>query len=205
MIRGVNVAEHLNRGPIVLLFLALGVALLPMARAVDKHGITIRSVRSGTATLRQQGRLTILEIKSHAGSLQRVPLSHPSDYRQGTNAPYETKLIGESPDRFLIFTDTFASNAGNVQGRCGASETGERFVHVVALGAIPHETLSILMDSCLLDLEATSRSPEWIVKADSAGFIGRIILSFEGGTHPTVSYYVSPDGDVTRPQIDSKR
>jgi hypothetical protein len=184
------------------LFLGLGVGLLPTARAADKHGITLKSVRSGPATLRQQGRLTILEIKSHAGSLQRIPLSHPSDYRQGTNAPYETKLIAESPDHFLIFTDTFASNPGNVQGRCGASEIGERFIHVVALGAIPHETLSMLMDSCLLDLEATSRSPAWSAKTDSAGFIGRIILTFEG-THPTVSYYVSPDGCVTRPQIDS--
>jgi len=174
-----------------------------MARAADEHGITLRSVRSGPATLRQQGRLTILEIKSHAGSLQRIPLSHPSDYRQGTNAPYETKLIAESPDHFLIFTDTFASNPGNVQGHCGASETGERFIHVVALGAIPHETLSMLMDSCLLDLEATSRSPEWSAKTDSAGFVGRIILSFEPGTQPTTVYYVAPDGAVTRPQIDS--
>jgi hypothetical protein len=197
----VNVAEHLNRSRIVLLFLALGVGLWLTAHAADEHGITIRSVRSGTAMLRQQGRLTLLEIKSHAGFLQRIPLSHPSDYRQGTNAPYETKLIAESPDQFLIFTDTFASNPGNVQGRCGASE--ERFVHVVALGAIPHETLSMLMDSCLLNLEATSQSPEWIAKTDSAGFIGHIFLSFEGGTHPTVSYYVSPDGGVTRPQIDS--
>ena len=179
--------------------------MLPMARAANEHGITIRSVRSGTATLRQQGRLTTLEIRTRAGSLRRIPLNHPSDYRQGGNPPYETKLIAESPGHFLIFTDTFASNPGNVQGRCGASETGERFVHVVALGAIPHETLSILMDSCLLNFEATSRSPEWNAKTDSAGFIGRIILSFEGGTYPTVSYYVSPDGDVTRPQIDSKR
>ena len=102
----------------------------------------------------------------------------------------------------MIFTDTFASNPGNIQGRCGASETGERFVHVVALGAIPHETLSVLFDSRLLDLEPTSRSPEWIAKPDSAGFIGRIILGFEQGTHPTVVYYVAPDGAVTRPGID---
>ena len=174
-----------------------------MARAADEHGITIRSVRSGTAILRQQGRLTILEIKSNAGSSQRVALSHPSDYRQGTNAPYEAHLVAESPNRFLIFTDTFASNPGNIQGHCGASETGERFVHVVALGDVPHETLSVLIDSCLLDLESTSRSPEWIVKADSAGFIGRIILTFERGTQPTAVYYVAPDGVVTRPEIDS--
>jgi hypothetical protein len=67
-------------------------------------------------------------------------------------------LVAENPDHFVIFTDTFASNPGNIQGHCGASETGERFVHVVALGAIPHETLSALMDSCLLDLEATSQA-----------------------------------------------
>jgi hypothetical protein len=173
-----------------------------MVRAADENAITIRNVRSGPAVLRQQERLTILEIKSRSGSFQRIALSHPSDYRQGTNAPYEAELVAESPDRFLIFTDTFASNPGNIQGHCGASETGERFVHVVSLGAIPHETLSVLMDSCLLDLEPTSRSPQWIAKTDSAGFIGRIILSFEQGTHPTVVYYVAPDGAATRPQID---
>jgi hypothetical protein len=68
----------------------------------------------------------------------------------------------------------------------GSCETGERFLHVVALGTIPHETLSVLMESCLLDLEPTSRSPEWIAKTDSAGFIRRIILSFERSTHPNV-------------------
>jgi hypothetical protein len=72
----------------------------------------------------------------------------------------------------------------------------------VALDAIPHETLSVLMDSCLLDLEATSKSPEWIAKTDSAGFVGRIVLSFEQGTQPTVAYYVAPDGSITRPQTE---
>lgn len=87
-----------------------------------------------------------------------------------------------SSNHFLIFTDTFASNPGNVQGQCCASDTGERFIHVVALGAIPHETLSALIDSCLLDLEPTAQSPEWIPKRDSAGFTGKLILSFETGT-----------------------
>ena len=173
-----------------------------LANAAEKHSITIANVRSGTATLRQQQRLTILEIKSHAAVVQRIALSHPSDYRQGTNAPYETQLIAESPNHFLIFTDTFASNPGNVQGRCGASETGERFVHVVALDAIPHETLSVLMDSCLLDLEAASQSPGWTAKSDSAGFVGRIVLSFEQGTRPSVAYYIATDGAVTRPQAE---
>jgi hypothetical protein len=140
-------------------------------------------------------------MKSRTGLFQRVALTHPSDYRQGTNAPSEANLVGEDPNHFLIFTDVFASNPGNTQGHCGASETGERFLHVVALGAIPHETLSVLFDSCLLDLEPTARSPEWIAKSDSAGFVGRVILSFERSAQPTAVYYVTQDGAVTRPEI----
>jgi len=75
-----------------------------------------------------------------------------------------------------------AADPGKVQGQCGASDTGERFIHVVALGAIPHKTLSALIDSCLLDVEPTAQSPEWILKRDSAGFTGKFILSFETGT-----------------------
>jgi len=183
-----------------LSLLLVGAVLLPKPGGADEHAVTIRNVRSGVAILRQKERLTILEIKSRAGSSLRVALSHPSDYRQGTNAPSQASLVAERPHQFLIFTDTFASNPGNNQGRCGASEAGERFVHVVALDAIPHETLSVLVDSCLLDLEATSRSPEWIAKPDSAGFVGRLVLSFEAGT-PSVAYYVAPDGAVTRPEI----
>jgi hypothetical protein len=191
----------MNRFRTGLTLLSIGLGLLLTAPAAEEPAITIRSVSSGTAILRQQGRLTILEIKSRAGSSRRVALSHPSDYRQGTNAPYEARLVAESPDHFLIFTDTFASNPGNIQGRCGASE-GERFVHVIALGAIPHETLSVLMESCLLDFEPTPQSPEWMAKPDSAGFVGRIVLSFERGRQPTLVYYVAPDGTVTRPAID---
>lgn len=156
---------------------------------------------SGTAVLLQEGRLTILEIKTHTES-RRIALSHPSDYRQGINSAYQAQLVAESPNHFLIFTDTFASNPGNIQGRCGASETGERFLHVIALGTLPHETLSVLVDSCLLDLEPTSGSPEWLPKSDSAGFVGQIVLSFEHGKPPSAAYFVEPDGAVTRPEID---
>jgi hypothetical protein len=103
---------------------SIGAGLLPMAPATEKGVTTIRNVRSGAAILRQEGRLTILEIKSRAGSSQRIALSHPSDYRQGTNAPYEAHLLAESPNHFLAFTDTFASNPGNIHGQCGADETG---------------------------------------------------------------------------------
>jgi hypothetical protein len=125
-------------------------------------------------------------------------LTHPSDYLQGTNAPYEARLIAESTQHFLIFTDTFASNPNNIQGQCGAS-TGERFVHVVALGAMPHETLSVLVESCWLDIEPAATTPEWTAKRDSAGFIGKLTLRFDGGSQPTTVYYVSPDGEVSRP------
>ena len=191
----------MNRYSIAFCLLSIWVGILPTTGAAQERAITITGVRSGTAVLRQDERLTILEIKSRTGSSQRVGLSHPSDYRQGTNAPYEAHLVSESLDHFLIFTDTFASNPGNIQGHCGTSE-GERFVHVIALGAIPHETLSVLTDSCLLDLESTSRSPEWIAKTDSAGFIGKVVLTFERGTQSTVVYYIAPDGAVTRPEID---
>jgi hypothetical protein len=184
-----------------LLLLAIGFALVSTAGAVHEQAITIANLRSGTAILRQQGRLTVLEIKSSSGPSQRIALSHPSDYRQGTNAPYEARLIAETSSHFLIFTDTFASNPGNVQGRCGAADPGERFIHVVALGAIPHETLSALMDSCLLDLEPTAQSPEWMAKQDSAGFTGRLILSFETGMVRKATYYVDPDGNVSRPDL----
>ena len=198
-----NRSSTMNSLRIALSLLTIGFGMLPMARAAQAHIITIRNVRSGTAILRQQGRLTILEIKSRTGYSQRIALSHPSDYRQGTNAPYEAHLVAESPNHFLIFTDTFESNPGNIQGECGASDTGERFVHVVALGAIPHETLSVLIESCLLDLVPISRSPDWIVKPDSAGFIGRLILSYESVSQPRAIYYVAPDGAVTRPEIDA--
>jgi hypothetical protein len=184
----------------VLYFLSAGI-LLASPFALSQHRpVTIPHVRSGHAELRQRGRLTILELASPNNPLQQIPLSHPSDYLQGTNAPFEARLIAESLHHFLIFTDTFVSNA-NVQGMCGASETGERFVHVIALGDFPHETLSILVDSCLLHIEPTASSPEWSAKRDSAGFVGQLTLSFEPDAQPTSVYYVSPDGAVTRPEV----
>ena len=145
----------------------------------------------------------MLEVKVRTGAKQRIALSHPSDYRQGTNPPYEAELIAETPGHFLVFTDRFESNPANVQGHCGASD-GERYLHVVSLDPIPHETLSVLIESCLLDLEPTSRSPEWIAKPDSAGFIGRLIVTFESET-PSETYWIAPDGSVTRPEIGAAK
>lgn len=185
----------------ILWLLSIGIGLLPVTGAAQDHPIAIRNVHTGAAELRQQGRLTILDIEFRPGHTHHIALTHPSDSRQGTNAPYAAQWIAESPDHFLIFTDTFASDPGDTKGHCAASKTGERFVHVVALGAIPHETLSVLAGSCLLDVEPASGSPEWIAKKDSTGFVGRLRLRFEGDTQPTAAYYVAPDGAVSRPDI----
>jgi hypothetical protein len=188
-----------------VLFFSSGLALAAVLAVAQQPPLPIPHVRSGRAELLQRGRLTILELSSPKGRAQRTALTHPSDYRQGTDAPVDDRLIGESPHRFIIFTDQFASNPGNIQGRCGGSETGERFVHVVVLGAIPHETLSVLFDSCLLGFVATPTSPEWHARPDGAGYIGQIILRSELGTQPTTVYYVGPDGSVGRPQIEPDR
>jgi hypothetical protein len=192
--------DKLTRGTrrIAVVLFSCVVALTSTLAVAQRRALTIPQVQSGRAELVQQGRLTILEISARKGAAQRIALTHPSDYRQGINAPYKVRLIAESPDHFLIFTDTFAANPGNVQGRCGAAD--ESFVHIVALGAVPHETLSTLFDSCLLDIQAAQRSPEWVPKPDSAGFVGHLVLRFESGTRPSAIYYVAPDGSVTRPE-----
>jgi len=118
-------------------FFSCGMALAAILPVGQQRRVTIPHVRSGRAELFQQGRLTILELAAPKGRVQRIALTHPSEYRQGANAPFDARLIAESPHHFLIFTDTFASNPGNIQGQCGASESGERFVHIVALGAPP--------------------------------------------------------------------
>ena len=188
-------------------FFRPGLALIAILAFAAQRPVTIPSVRSGHAELIQKGRLTILELAPPKVRVQRIALTHPSDYQQGSNAPFKAQLIAESPGHFLVFTDSFDSNPGNPQGQCGAygpteeDRGGERFVHVVALGDIPHETLSVLVESCLLDLESSPTSPEWVAKTDSAGDIGQLILRFERGTQVTTIYYVTADGSVTRPKI----
>ena len=191
----------MNVHRISVCFFSSGIVVAAILAVAQQRPVRIPHVRSGHAELLQQGRDTIFELSPPKALVQRIALTHPSDYRQGTSAPFDARLIAESLQHFLIFTDTFASNPGNIQGKCGASETGERFVHVVALEGIPHETLSTLVESCLLDLEATPASPEWLAKPDSAGFVGQLILRFEPGKQPTAVYYIGPDGSVSRPEI----
>lgn len=188
---------------------SLGIAVVAIFAVADQRPVVIPNVLSGRAELVQQGRLTILELAPPKASVQRIALTHPSDYLQGTNAPFKSRLIAESPQHFLIFTDSFDSNPGNPQGKCGASGPGEddraqeRFVHVVALGSVPHETLSVLVESCLLDLESTATSPEWFAKTDSAGFVGHLTVRFERGAPTTTVYFVESDGSVSRPRAEN--
>lgn len=189
----------MNAHRIKLWLFSSGMALASILVIAQQRSVTIRHVRSGRAQLLQQGRLTILELAIRETGVKRIALTHPSDYRQGTNAPFAARLIAESPQHFLIFTDTFDSNPGNIQGKCGGSSSGERFVHVVALETVPHETLSALADSCLLDIEPTATSPQWLAKPDDAGFAGQLILRFERDTQPAIIYWVAPDGSVSRP------
>ena len=77
----------MNRLRTSLWLVEIGFGLSMMVRGAQEQTILIQNVRSGAAHLRQQGRLTILEIRSGNGSLRLIALSHPSDYRQGTNPP----------------------------------------------------------------------------------------------------------------------
>jgi hypothetical protein len=157
----------------------------------------IPGVRSGQAEILQQGRRSILELVSPKGPVQSIALTHRYPSGRQTNFPADAQLIAESPHHFLIFTDSFDSNPGNPQGMCGAiGAPGERFVHVVALGARPHETLSVLIESCLEPLLTTPTIPEWLAKPDGAGFAGQLTLRFEEDTQPTAIYSVAPDGSV---------
>lgn len=188
-------------------FFSIAVALAMILTLGKPQQLTIPNVRSGRAELIQEGRLTILELAPPKAPVQRIALTHPSDYQQGMFAPFAVHLIAESPNHFLIFTDSFDSNPGNPQGKCGASgptdddRTRERFVHVIALGTIPHESLSILVESCLLDLVSTAASPGWLTKANSAGMSGRLTLRFERDVPVTAVYFVESDGSVSRPHV----
>jgi len=189
-------------------FFSVGITLVAVLAGAPQRPVMIQHVRSGRAQLTQEGRITILEFTPANGTIQRIALTHPSDWQQGTNAPFGAKLVAESAQHFLVFTDSFDSSPGNPQGQCGASGPGEdgrtreRFVHVVALGAVPHETLSVLVESCLLGLESTATSPEWLAEKTSSGSMGQLILRFEPDTQPTTTYYVMPDGAVSRPKIE---
>ncbi len=145
---------------------------------------------SPLATLRQVARVTFLTMPGTPPL--RLALTHDSDYPQGFNPPFAASKVGESPGRFLIFTDSFASNPGNVQGECGASESGERYLHVVALGKQPRETFSRLVESCRKNT-VLAHPVRWNAAAGTL----TIDLIDTGNGPAGITYRVGPAGDVT--------
>jgi hypothetical protein len=137
-------------------------------------------------TLQQEGRVTYLVLTS-----ARVALTHKGAYPQGLNAPFAAKLIAEDPGHLLIFTDGFASNPGNIQGQCGGSPTGERYVHVVALGEQARETASHLIESCWLDI-VPARAPRWDAAARTLTV--DLLSNEKEPTH--IVYHIASDGTV---------
>jgi hypothetical protein len=117
-------------------------------------------VHSGTATVHYQNPPgVVLDLRSPSGHLDRIALTYDETGQQHRGAIWEAKLVYESRQHFIIFTDTFASNS-NIQGECGASD-GERFLHVVSLSPPVHETVSVILDSCWREINATEATPAY--------------------------------------------
>jgi hypothetical protein len=128
------------------------------------------------------------------GKILKVPLTHEDKYPQGLNAPYAGRVVAEIPGRLLIFTDTFASNPGNEQGECGASPNGERFLHAVSLTAPVHETRSVLIESCWLDIEPKAGTPA----VDLSSRTMTLQFDAKNGQPLTETYHIASDNSVTR-------
>jgi hypothetical protein len=156
--------------------------------------LAISHVRSGRAILRQEARTTMFLLTSKNGTTEKIALTHLDKYPQGLNAPYAASLIAEIPGQLLIFTDTFASNPGNVQGQCGASPTGERFLHILSLAAPARETLSVLIESCWLDIEPKPGTPTFDRSTRT------LLLQFDANNgHPlTASYHIAADNSISQ-------
>jgi hypothetical protein len=141
----------------VRLLLIVG-TLLVSASHPSGMSVPIKHIRSGIARVHYEHPPgVVLDLRTPSGHLDRIPLSYDQTAQQRRGALWEAELVYESPKQFMIFTDTFASNA-NVQGACGASD-GERFLHVVSLQSPVHETLSVVLDSCWLNVTATKTTP----------------------------------------------
>lgn len=178
--------------------LCVGLTSMAVAKAQEQlppqRPLIVPLVRSGKAVLQQKARTTMFLFTPNGGKEEQIALTHPSDYPQGFNAPYAARVVAEIPDQLLVFTDTFASNPGNVQGQCGASPTGERFLHVVSLVKPGRESLSVLMESCLLDIEPRPGTPAF----NSASRTLTLRFASIDGQAKTVTYHIASDNSVSR-------
>ena len=154
---------------------------LHAAPAPRRHTLALSGLRSGKAVFEQHDRITSLILTIPPAASVSIPLLHKGKYPQWTDGPWQSHLVAEVPGRFLIFTDTLASNPTNVQGECGASETGERYLHVISLAPPLRETFSTLIESCWLDL-----TPEPSIPV------------FDPGTMTITVHFAADHGDTTK-------
>lgn len=154
--------------------------------------LTIPHVRSGRAILRQETRTTVFLLTSKNGRISKIALTHPSDYPERLYAPFAAQVVAEIPGQLLILTDSFASNPGNVQGKCGASDTGERFLHVLSLRPPARESFSVLLESCLQDIEPKEGTPEF----DPSSRTLTLRFDTHNETPETRIYHIAADNSV---------
>jgi hypothetical protein len=143
--------------------------------------LQLAGLHSGSAVFDQRDRTTFLNLKIPPAPAVSIPLTHKGKYPQWTDGPWQSHLVAEVPGKFLVFTDTLASNPTNVQGPCGASPGGERYLHVVSLLPPVRETFSTIIESCWFDLVPKPSIP-----------------TFDPSTS-TITVQFTPDhGDVTK-------
>jgi len=102
----------------------------------------------------------VLDLRLASGKMNRIPLSYEEIGQQRRAEIWDATVLAEDPGHFVIFTDRFSSNA-NLQGQCGASPDGERYLHVVTLTIPIRETLSLNIDSCYRSLSTIDGYPKY--------------------------------------------
>jgi hypothetical protein len=85
-----------------------GLAVIILLAAVEPLPRTNLKLNSCRAELVQRSHTTLLELNKQ-GRVTVIPLTHPSQYPQVQDSPYQAQLIAEIPSQLLIFTDTFIS------------------------------------------------------------------------------------------------
>lgn len=133
-------------------------------------------------------------LTSKNGKIEKIALTHPSEYPERLYAPFAAEVVAEIPGQLLILTDSFASNPGNVQGECGASDTGERFLHVLSLTPPARESLSVLIDSCLQNIELKEGTPEF----DPSSRTLTLRFDTQDGKSATKTYHITADNSITQ-------
>jgi hypothetical protein len=171
--------------------LGLTISLQAQQPSHSRALVKIPNVKSGHAVIHQRGLITTLVLTTPSGKLQKAILTHKSSDPRFLTTPYKARVLAEISNNFLIFTDTFLSNPDHEQGDCGANLTGETYLHVVSLTPTLHETLSALIDSCLLGI-SNMESPAFDPSSRTLTFdlMGGVDLPY------AFIYQIGPDNSV---------